>query len=186
MGSFLRRFSLGLAFYTFNHFVSHIPSFGVRHFYLRHVLGIQIGRGAAVHMGCFVTGRNIVIGDRTVINRRCHLDGRGGLTIDADAGIGPECYLISLTHDPQDAEFHVMARPLTIGTHVWMGSRVMVLPGVSIHEGAVVGAGSVVTREVAPYTIVAGNPARKIGDRSRDLRYTLQYFTFFDSDVSLK
>jgi acetyltransferase-like isoleucine patch superfamily enzyme len=184
--SFLKRFAVAAAFYTFNHWISHVPSFAIRHFYLRTILGIRIAPGAAIHMGCFVTGRNIVIGERTVINRRCYLDGRGGLTIDADVGIGPECYLISLTHDPHDPDFAGLSRPVTIGRRAWIGARVMIVPGACLQEGVVVGGGAVVTKNVESFAIVAGNPARKIGERNRDLRYTLQYFTFFDTDVLLK
>ncbi len=184
--SLLERFGLATAFYVFNRLISHFPSFVVRHFYLRTILRVRIGQGAAVHMGCFLTGRNIAIGERTVINRRCYLDGRGGLAIGADVGISPECYLMSLTHDPQDPQFLGMSQPLVIGNRVWMGARAMVLPGVCIEQGAVVGAGSVVTKNVEAYAIVAGNPARKIGERNRDLHYSLEYFTFFDTDVLLR
>ncbi|CEK17004.1 acyltransferase family protein [Chthonomonas calidirosea] len=55
----------------------------------------------------------------------------------------------------------------------------MILPGVTVGEGAVVAAGAVVTRDVAPYTIVAGVPARKIGDRCRSLNYTISYGRLF-------
>lgn len=182
----LRRFGLATTFYVFNHWISHFPSFRVRHLYLRTILRVRIGAGATVHMGCFVTGRNIAIGEGTVINRRCHLDGRGGLTIGADVSISPECYLISLTHNPQDSHFRAVSKPVEIGSRVWMGSRAIVLPGVCVEQGAVVGAGSVVTKNVERYAIVAGNPARKIGERNRDLQYSLSYITFYDADVLLK
>jgi len=58
---------------------------------------------------------------------------------------------------------------------VWIGYRAIILPGIIIGDGAVVGAGAVVTRDVAPYTIVAGSPAVKIGDRNRDLSYRLDF-----------
>ncbi len=102
-------------------------------------------------MGCFFTGRNIHIGDRSVVNRHCYLDGRGGLTIGADVSISPECYLLSLTHDPQDSLFRAVPKPVEIMEHAWLGARVTILPGVRIGEGGVVGAGSIVTRDVAPY-----------------------------------
>jgi acetyltransferase-like isoleucine patch superfamily enzyme len=70
-----------------------------------------------------------------------------------------------------------------IEDHVWIGARAIISPGVRIGEGAVIGAGSVVTRDVEPYTIVAGNPARFIKERSRDLRYKSRYFPFFDTDI---
>ncbi len=74
-------------------------------------------------------------------------------------------------------------RPVVIGDHVWIGARALICPGVTIGEGAVVGAGAVVTRDVAPYAIVAGNPARVIGQRTRDLHYRTRYFPLFDTDI---
>lgn len=59
-------------------------------------------------------------------------------------------------------------RPVTIGNYVWMGFGVTVLPGVSIGDGCIIGAGSVVTKDISPYSIVAGNPARVIRERSHD------------------
>lgn len=62
-----------------------------------------------------------------------------------------------------------------IGNRVWIGYRAIILPGITIGEGAVVGAGAVVTKDVDPFAIVAGNPARKIGVRNRELIYHLNY-----------
>lgn len=178
-----KSFLVATAFFLYNACVSRIPVYALRHAYLRRVLRIPVGEGAAVHMGCFVTGRNLSIGPRSVINRDCYLDGRGGLSIGADVSISPGCSLITLTHDPHDPDFAVVPKPVSIGDHVWIGARAMILPGVEVGEGAVVGAGAVVTKPCAPYDIVAGNPARRIGERSKGLRYTLQYFPWYDTDV---
>lgn len=174
------------AYFMYNHGAGRLPIYAVRHAYLRHVLGYRIGKGAAVHMGCFFTGRDISIHDRAVVNRNCYLDGRGGLSIGADASVSPECYLISLTHDPSDPGFGAIAAPLKIGNRVWLGARVMVLPGLQIGEGAIVGAGSVVTRDIPPFSISAGNPARRIGERASKLSYSLSYFPWFDTDVQAR
>jgi len=61
---------------------------------------------------------------------------------------------------------------------VWIGYQAIILPGVEIGEGSVVAAGAVVTKSVEPFTIVAGVPARKVGDRNRALRYQLKYQPF--------
>jgi acetyltransferase-like isoleucine patch superfamily enzyme len=177
------RVLVALAYFVGNSIISKLPFYGIRHAYLRKILGFRIGHGAAVHMGFFVTGRSIFVGDRTVINRNCYLDGRGGLQIGEDVSISPECYLVSLTHDSNDPDFSAVPKPIRIEKLAWLGARAMILPGVHIGEGAVVGAGAVVTRSVDPYTIVAGNPARKIGERSSSLRYRLRYFPWFDTDV---
>ena len=177
------RFCLALAFYLFNNFISRIPLYTVRHAFLRGVLRLKIGPGVAIHMHCFFSGRLIAVGDRTVINRGCYLDGRGGLEIGSDASISPECYLLSLTHDPQDKGFAGRAKPVVIGNRVWIGARALILPGVRIGEGAIVGAGAVVTKDVESFTIVAGNPARKIGERNPLVAYSVSYFPYFDTDI---
>jgi acetyltransferase-like isoleucine patch superfamily enzyme len=172
------------AYYLYNHFVTRIPVYGIRHAYLRKVLGFGIGEGTAVHMGCFVTGRSIRIGRNTVINRRCYLDGRAGLTIGDNVSVSPECYLLSLGHDPQAPDFRAVPGPVAIGDYAWLGARSMVLPGVVLGEGAIVGAGAVVTKSQPPYAIVAGIPARPIGERKRGLAYRLSYFPYFDTDIT--
>jgi len=70
-----------------------------------------------------------------------------------------------------------------IHDHVWIGARAIICPGVTIGEGAVVAAGAVVTQDVEPYTIVGGNPARYIKDRTRDLVYRTRYRPLFDTDI---
>lgn len=178
-----REFLIAAAFYLYNGWVTHLPVYALRHLYLRRVLRIRLGRGAAVHMGCFFTGVHVSIGARSVINRGCYLDGRAGVAIGEDVSVSPEAYLVSLSHDPQSPAFATVGKPVTIGSRAWIGARAMVLPGVSVGEGAVVAAGSVVSRSCDPYDIVAGVPARKIGERNRSLDYTLRYFPYFNTDI---
>jgi maltose O-acetyltransferase len=116
------------------------------------------------------------LGERNVINFGCLFDGRKYvIRTGSDVSIGPEASLLTLGHDPQSPDFHDKGGDIIVGDRVWIGYRAIVLPGVTIGEGAVVGAGSVVTRNVEPYTIVAGNPARQIGERSIDLHYQLDF-----------
>ncbi len=178
-----KRFVVAAAFFAYNRGVSAIPVYAVRHAFLCRVLRLKIGVGTAIHMGCFITGRHISIGEGSVVNRNCYLDGRGGVTIGSGVSISPECYVLSLTHDAQDSGFSAVAKPVVIENRAWLGARALILPGVRIGEGAIVGAGAVVTRNVEPFTIVAGNPARKIGDRNPTLSYSLSYFPYFDTDV---
>ena len=78
---------------------------------------------------------------------------------------------MSGTHDVQSRDFAASCLPIIVGDYAWICIHATVLGGVKIGEGAVVAAGAVVTRDVDPYTIVAGVPARKIGDRSLNLDY---------------
>jgi acetyltransferase-like isoleucine patch superfamily enzyme len=181
----MKAFLAALAFYLYNSFVSHVPLYWVRRLYLTRILGLRLGRGVAVHMGCFISGRHISIGDHTVINRRTYLDGRKALRIGRNVSVSPECYILTLDHRTDSPDFETKEGPVSIGDYAWLGARALILPGVELGEGAVVGAGAVVTKAVAPYAIVAGVPARPIGERARGLRYTLRYFPLFNSDVTL-
>jgi maltose O-acetyltransferase len=131
-------------------------------------------------MDCrFLNGRKVSFGRHNVINFGCLFDGRHyPILVGDNVSIGPDAVILTLGHDPRSAEFADRGGPVTIGDRVWIGYGAIILPGVTIGEGAVVGAGAVVTKEVPPYTIVAGNPAVKIGDRPRELTYTLDYRPF--------
>jgi acetyltransferase-like isoleucine patch superfamily enzyme len=178
-----KAFLRALTFYCYNSFVSHFPVYGIRHWYLRAVLRIELGAGSAIHMGCFVTGRDIRIGRDSVINRNTYLDGRGGLSIGSRVAISPESYIISLGHDPHSPAFETNPGPVIIEDYAWIGARAMVLPGVRLGKGCVVGAGAIVTRNVAEYAIVAGVPAKVIGERNRNLDYSPRYTPYFNTDI---
>lgn len=177
--SFLR----GLKYYIATYWVAHLPSFRLRHWYYRRIMKYSIGRDSSLHMGLFVTGQNIKIGDNVVINRRVYLDGRIGVRIGNNVSISPEVYILSMEHDPNDPKFSTRGGVVSIGDNVWLGARAMILPNVHIGEGAVVAAGAVVTKDVPPYQIVAGVPARQIGNRSRQIDYRCVYFPWFDGDI---
>lgn len=165
--------------------ISAMPSYRLRRWYLQHVLRYQIAPSTAVHAGCWVTGFRLSVGAHSVINRNCRLDARGGITIGSNVSISPECYLISASHDPHSPGFWGSAKPtaVSIDDHAWLGVRAIVLPGVTIGRGAVVGAGAVVTRDVEPLAIVAGNPARVIGRRRCEPQYELNWQPWFDTDI---
>jgi maltose O-acetyltransferase len=84
--------------------------------------------------------------------------------------ISPGVWILTDSHDMHDPSFPEILSPVKIGNHVWIGSRALILPGVTLGEGAVVAAGAVVTSDVEPYTVVGGVPARPIGTRSRNLK----------------
>ena len=128
-------------------------------------------------MGCkFLNGRKVFFGQRNVVNFGCLFDGRRfQIRTGDDVSIGPEAAILTLGHDPQSPSFSLRGGDVVLGDKVWVGYRAIILPGIVIGEGAVVAAGAVVTKDVAPYTIVAGNPARIIGERERSLGYRLTY-----------
>ena len=130
-----------------------------------------------MQLGCrFLNGRKVRLGSRVVVNFGCLLDGRHyRIDIGDDVSIGPEAALLTLGHDPDARDFATRGGAIIIGPRAWIGYRAIVLPNVTIGEGAVVGAGAVVTKDVEPFTVVAGSPARMIGRRSRELTYHLDY-----------
>lgn len=128
--------------------------------------GSDVNVEAQVRAGTF---RRISIGDRSGIGLGCMLLGK--VTIGSDVMMGPECILITNNHRTDDTREPMIdqgfdtERPIVIGNDVWLGARCIILPGVTIGDGAIVEAGAVVTRDVAPYMIVGGNPAQPIRSR---------------------
>lgn len=177
------RYKPALSFWLANHFFMNWMPYGIRHAFLRRFCHVRIGEASTICSGCFVTGYRIQIGSNTVINRFCYLDGRVTLKIGNNVNVSHYTLIQTLTHDPQNPDFVCVEGAVTIEDHAWIGARAIILPGITIGEGAVVAAGAVVTRDVAPYTIVGGNPARLIKERTRDLRYKTQYFPLFDTDI---
>lgn len=166
--------------YLSNNIINNIPSYFIRHTYYKLICRIKIGKGTSIHMKTFIDGQNITIGKNTVINRSCYLDGRGALVIGNKVSISPHVHIITVSHDMNSPYFENVFTTVEIQDYVWIGSRVVILQGVKIGEGAVIGAGSVVTKDVEPFTFVAGVPAVKIKDRSRDLVYDPTWFPPFD------
>ncbi len=106
-------------------------------------------------------GKNISIGKDVFINSGCHFQDQGGITIGDGSLIGHNVVLATINHDLNPAmnrKNHYA--PIYIGAHVWIGSNATVLPGVTIGDWSVVAAGAVVTKDVPPYTVVGGVPAR--------------------------
>ena len=174
-----RLFAGSVFAFAYNSVVGHVPIHRFRRAYLRLYLG-RIGPGTTVQMGCrFLNGRKIYLAERNIINFGCTLDGRvHSIRTGADVSIGPEATILTLSHDPQSTTFDDKGGDVNIGKRVWIGYRAIILPGINLGDGAVVGAGSVVTKSVEAYTIVGGSPARKIAERNHDLTYALDYRPF--------
>lgn len=160
---------IGLIFGSFEMvmiaFVGFIPVNVVRLSALR-LLGARIGRGCAVHHGLQMrTCRSVSIGDDCFIAEHVVLDGRGGLTIGSHVSINSGTQIWTAQHDLRSPDFAYVAAEVRIGDRAWVNSRAIILPGVVIGTGAVVAAGAVVTKDVEPWTVVGGVPAKPIGQR---------------------
>ena len=173
------RFLRNSIIYFYNAVVSKVPIGTIRHFLYRRLF--PIGEHSVLLWGVWIRGIRIRIGDNTVINSHVMLDGRGDqLLIGNNVDIAPFVRIWTREHDPRSATHVGQGGAVRIGDHAWIASGATILPGVEIGEGALVSAGSVVTKDVPPWTIVAGVPASPIGARPRDVRYTLKYRPWFD------
>lgn len=142
-------------------------------------LGAGIGSSTSIHRNCrFYRPSHVNVGSHCVILRDVLLDGRRGLAIDDNVNISEGVMIFSLHHDMSSPDFAATGGPVTIGDHVFIGARAIILPGVRIGRGAVVAAGAVVTKDVASLSIVGGVPAREIGARPDVLSYSLNYRKF--------
>ena len=114
------------------------------------------------------------IGTGTNINRHCILDGRGGLTIGRHVAIAERVMVFTGEHDVDD-EFRNRYIPVEIGDRVLVNAGSLIVPGVVLGEGALIAGGAVVTRDVDPWTVVAGVPARPIRERRPGQTYELTW-----------
>jgi acetyltransferase-like isoleucine patch superfamily enzyme len=158
-------------YYLTNHIVSHIPIWHIRKFYYR-LIRMKIGKHSVANMGLYLFNpKNIEIGEYTHINEGCFIDGRGGCFIGNNVSISHRVSIVTGSHDYNDHSFSGMYLPITIDDYAWIGINATILQNVHIGAGAVIAAGSVVTKDVPPYAIVGGVPAKIIGQRNKDLDY---------------
>lgn len=122
----------------------------------------DIGEGSRI--GTPLSGvrfHQVSIGRNVIVMPGCLMMSAGGIRIDDDARIAANVQIISNNHDLYE-RYVITCKPVHIGKNAWIGAGATILPGVTVGENAVVGAACVVTKDVAPDTIVAGNPARFI------------------------
>lgn len=151
----------------------------IRKWYLR-CFGIKVGVGSSIHRGCkfFHIGK-LCIGHNSVVNFGCYLDNRRGITIGNNVGIAHNAKICTLGHNLDSPKFETKGAPVVIEDDAFIFSNALIMPGVTIHQGAIVLAGSVVTKDVAEWTIVGGNPAQKIKERQRKIAYKQKYNYWF-------
>lgn len=131
-------------------------------------LGAQIGDNVFIGPGFAVSQpANLTIGENTKLPGTVWIDSEHPVVIGHDVAVSTDLTILTAQHDVNSADFAPIGAPTSIGDYAWLPTRIIILPGANVGEGAVVATGSVVTRPVEPYTIVAGVPARKIADRVR-------------------
>ncbi len=155
--------------------VGRIPSHTLRNLFYRRA-GIVLPSSSSIHWRAeFYAPERIRIGPHSVIGDTAFLDGRSGLEIGENVNIGSHVSIYTLQHDIDAPDFGEVGGPVTIRDYAYIGSHAIILPGVTVGQGGVVGAGSVVTKDVEPYSLVAGIPARFIRPRPTNLTYELGY-----------
>jgi acetyltransferase-like isoleucine patch superfamily enzyme len=156
------------------------PSHHVRRFCYR-LAGMHIGAGSTIHTGArFYNPGNIIIAKDTIIGEGAVLDGRAYLRIGSHVDMASEVMIYNAQHDVQSDDFHAESGEVVIEDYVFIGPRAIILPGVTVGKGVVIAAGAVVTKDVEPFAIVGGVPAKVIGERKvRDLHYRLGRAAWF-------
>lgn len=154
--------------------ITYFPSHTIRKLCFR-AAGLRMPMSSSMHMGCrFYHPGGIRIGHDTIIGDRCFLDGRDELIIGNHVDIASQVLIYNSQHDIHADNFNAVQGKIVIHDYVFIGPRAIILPGVTIGKGAIVAAGAVVTKDVEEMTIVAGIPAKPIGERKvKKLDYLL-------------
>lgn len=176
----LYRIAVEFSWY-FAYLIGHIPSHLIRIYLYKYLILMKIGESSSIHRGArFYSPSKIEIGDHCVIGPFCFLDGRGRIVLKNRCVIGGGTWIFTAEHKIDSNTFDVEVSPVIIEDYVWVGSRALILPGVTVGKGAVIAAGAVVTKNVDPYIVVGGVPAKKIRERSKDLDYDPSYRMYFN------
>ena len=153
-----------------------VPSHYIRNFIYKKIMLVKLGKNAILYYGAELRapyrleiGEGSIIGDNAILDAR-----RGGIIIGKNVQFGSDVKLWTGSHDLNDPYFRSLPSKrggIKIGDRVWIGPSVTILHSITIGEGSVVAAGSVVTKNIPPFEFWAGIPAKKIGERNRNLKY---------------
>lgn len=153
-----------------------IPSQHIRRWLYKYFWGANLAKGGVIYYGAEIRNHHLLtIGEGPIIGDRAILDARhGGIIIGKNVNVSTAASFWSEQHDYNDPYFRctdVKSGVIKVKDRAWIGPNTIILHGVTVGEGAVVAAGAVVTKDVPPYTLVGGVPAKVIGKRNEDLKY---------------
>ena len=130
------------------------------------IFGADIGLHSSLSNSCEIWyPGNLQMGSWSILSEKCNVYSVDKIKIGDRVAISREVFLCTASHDITSPVMELAHAPIVVGSDVWIGARAIVLPGVTIGEGAVVAAGAVVTKDVEPWTVVGGNPAKVIKRR---------------------
>lgn len=154
--------------------INKIPSRHIRKwFYI--LLGAKIGEESVIcRRADILFPKGLELGKNVAVGWFVHLDARAGIKIGDNCNISSYTKFITGSHDVDDPLFTAEFKPIDIGNNVWVGTGAIVLQGTTIGEGAVIAAGAVVTKDIPPYEVWGGVPAKFIRKRNNDIRYKIK------------
>ena len=166
------------AIWIYLRFASLLPSNHLRKIALR-CMGAKMGKGVVIFSGFEIRSPwTLTILRGSIVGHNCILDCRAGIFIGENVNFSSEVAIWTAQHDPQSASFATKSAPVRVENRAWLSFRSTVLPGVTIHEGAVLAAYAVATKNVPGFSIVGGVPAHVIGKRNPLLTYNLEDFPY--------
>ena len=136
----------------------------------------KCGSHVNVHQGArFGLGNEIFVGENSNLGVNVYINGRGGVKIGCNVLMGPDVIIYTGTHTFDDLETPIhlqpmIYKPVFIEDDVWIGARTVIMPGITIGKGSVIGANSTVTKDIPPYVVAVGSPARIIRERRQKSR----------------
>lgn len=175
--SILSKYATGLIFYALQQ-TGKITFHAIRNLLYRHVFRVRMKKNVVIYGGAEIRSpHKLSIGKGSIIGHHAILDARNGIEIGENVNFSTGVWIWTEQHNYNSSDFGCEStrdKKTVIRNRVWLGPRVIVLPGCTIGEGAVVGAGAVVVKDIEPFTINVGIPAKKIGERSRNLTYEFE------------
>jgi len=135
---------------------------------LLRLFGAQIGRNCHIYPGCEIWAPwNLICGDVVAIADGAIIYSADIVRIGSHATISRDAFVCGAGHDIHSVRFPTVSAPISIGAYCWVCARAAILPGVTLGEGAVLALGAVAAKDLEPWGIYVGSPARRVGTRSR-------------------
>lgn len=180
---YIKQLLYGWTMYSIDR-LGRVPSQKYRIFMLRYIYRMKLAPKVVIYHGFSIRAPwNITVGRGTVIGNEVLLDGRNGLEIGENVNISTDVSIYTEQHDLNNPYFESAnsGGKVIIGDRAWLSSRTVVLPKVTVGEGAVLASGALTAKDLEEYSVYVGVPAKKIANRNRNMKYEFQgdYIPFY-------